>query len=157
MCSCFLDIDLLHIRHHKLLPVWQYLVNCYTVRKKKEIFILDERTAIQAVDRARKLVYHSVIVSCCVDCAKFQIILNTCIWQSLDSVHCSNVVQDEFTFGHVYREEILIREFPNEEMNNMDNESESESEETITFTEEPFKKSCFTDSKLNYECFCRKC
>ena len=116
---------------------------------------MDERTTIHAADTARELVYHRVMVSCCVDCAIFQIILNTSVWQSLNGVGCRNTAQDNFVFGNSYHEEIFIREFANdfEQMN----ESESECEETITFSEEPFKKSCFTDSKLHYDSFCSVC
>ena len=96
--------------------------------------MIDERTTIHAADTARELVCHPVMVSCCVDCAKFQIILNTSIWQSFNGVQCRNVAQDNFVFGHSYREEIFTGEFPND-FEQMNDESESECEETITFPE----------------------
>ena len=65
---------------------------------------MDERTSIRAADTARDIVYHQVMVSCCVDCAKFQTILNTFVWQSLNGVNCRNTVQDNFVFGKSYSE-----------------------------------------------------
>ena len=139
-----------------MIPIWQYQVNCYTVRKKKEIFIMDERTTIHLADTAWKLVYHYVMVSCCVDCPKFQFFLNASVWQSLNGVHCRNVAQDNFVFGHSYHEEIFMGELANH-FEQMNDGSKSECEETITFPEEPLKKSCFTDSKLDYNIFCSVC
>ena len=43
------------------------------------------------------------------------------------------------------------------ELHEMNDESESECEETITFPKQPIKKSCFTDSKLDYDRFCLEC
>ena len=95
---------------------------------------------------------HRVIVSCCVKCIKFQTVLKTCVWHSLD-VKCSNTVDDDFTFT---KEEIFIGCYPND-FDEMASESGSEFEETIDFPGKIFRKSCFTHSKLDFERSCSVC
>ena len=60
------------------------------------------------------------------------------------------------TFGRGYQEEIFVRRLPND-FREMNDESDSECEETIRFPIRPCKKSCFTSSILNYRHFCWEC
>ena len=155
-CSCFLDVPLLFVKYHDSLLDWKYAANCYSIRKKKEIFILREKETFYTVEFSNEFVSHRVVISCCVDCLKFQTVLKTCFWQKLNGVKCRNTVGDKFTFDSGYQEEILVGNLPNE-FHEMNDESESECEKTITFTKQPFKKCCFTDSKLDHNRFCSEC
>ena len=84
---------------------------------------------------------------------KFQTMLKTCVWHSLDNVKCKNTVDDDFTFT---KEEIFMGCYPND-FDEMACESGSECEEIITFPGKIFRKSCFTHSKLDFERFCSVC
>ena len=113
---------------------------------------MDERTSIYCGEAPNKIVHHQVMVSCCVNCIKFQTVLKTSVWQDGNGVQCKNVNSD---LGSDFREEIFVEYSPNE-LSEINDESGSECEEEITFPMEPFR-SCFTDSILNYEHFCKKC
>ena len=127
----------------------EYTSNCRKILKRKEIFISDIRTG----NYHSKNSVHYVIVTSCVKCVKFQIVLNALGLETLPDVECTNVREEKTTFGD---EDIFTGSLTNVffEMNNA---SESNCEEEVCFFRKLPKKSCFTDSKLDYKLYCSVC
>ena len=134
-----MDLALAFINNQKLLSVWKYDSDCYTIRKKKEIFILSEGKRF-SFNQSGESNAHRAIVSCCVNCMKLQTFLKMNVWKKLDRLQCRNTVDDDFSFT---QEELFIGYHPNK-FDEMSDTSGSECEETILFSEKPVKKSCFT-------------
>ena len=130
---------------------WQYQTKCYEFPKKKEIFILAETNSVYCEER--NFVYRTVMFSSCVKCVKFQTVLKTHLWQTPNISDCRNVYEDKSTFGSGYQEQIFVGRLPND-FSEMNRESDSECEESITFPIQPCKKSCFTSSLLVYRHLC---
>ena len=110
-CFCFLDFAVAFIKNGSLLSVSKFGSKCFTIRKKKEIFILSERETFSFNNLSGEMTAHRVIVSCCVKCRKFQTLLKISVWHSLDNVKCKNTADDDFTFTE---EEIFMGCYPND-------------------------------------------
>ena len=90
--------------------------------------------------------------SSCVKCVKFQTVLKTHLWQTSNISDCRNVYEDKSTFGSGYQEQIFVGRLAND-FSEMNRESDSECEDSITFSIQPCKKSCFISSLLDYRLF----
>ena len=136
-----------------------YKANCYKTLRKDKIFILNERSRIFASDSICEIVHHTSLISCFIDCMRFQVSYETSIWNRLNVVECDHVQQDYTTYGDGYDNEVFIQDsqaIDEYYRKRFGGESESdESEEyEVTFPEKPFHKSCFTSSmKLRYKYF----
>ena len=120
-CFCFLDLAVAFINNESLLSVLKFDSKCFSIRKKKEIFILSERETF-TFNLSGEMTAHRVIVSCCVKCMNFQTVLKTCVWHSLDNLKCRNTADDDFIFT---KETIFMGCYPNE-FDEMASESGSE-------------------------------
>ena len=90
-----------------------------------------------------------IIISCCLDCVRFEAVQNSKIMQCLDNVKCRFVATDQNVFGEIYGDEIFV--------GNCHKWKNAESEE-ISFNKRPLHKSCFTSLKrLRYKGFCTTC
>ena len=136
-CSCFLEKAVWFVNSPKRYPYWIFLSAVKDVGKK--ICVSDESNAFKTV----------IIISCYLDCVRFEAVHNSKIMQCLDSVKCRFVVADRNAFGESYDDEIFV--------GNRHKCKNAESEE-ISFNKRPLYKSCFTSlKKLRYEHFCTTC
>ena len=83
-------------------------------------------------------VFTKIMISCCLDCVKFEAVQNSKIMQCLDNVKCRFVTTDANAFGESYDDKIFV--------GNSFNWESDESEE-ISFNKRPLHKSCFTSLK----------
>ena len=158
-CSCFLENAIWFVNSSKSFPKWVYKANCYKTLRKDKIFILNERSRIFASDSICEIVHHTSLISCCIDCMRFQVSYETSLWNRLNVVECDHVQQDYTTYGDGYDNEVFIQdsqvidEYYRKRFGGESERDESEEYE-ITFREKPFHKYCFTSSmKLRYKYF----
>ena len=136
-CSCFLEKAVWFVNSPKRYPYWIFLSAVKDVGKK--IFVSDEWNAFKTV----------IIISCCLDCVRFEAVRNSKIMHCLDNVKCRFVAADQNAFGESYDDEFFV--------GNCHKWKNAESEE-ISFNKRPLQKSCFTSlKKLRYEHFCTTC
>ena len=136
-CSCFLEKAVWFVNSPKRYPYWIFLSAVKDVGKK--IFVSDEWNAYKTV----------IMISCCLDCVRFEAVQNSKILQCLDNVKRRFVVADQNAFAESYDDEIFVE--------NCHKWKNAESEE-ISFNKRPLHKSCFTSlKKLRYEHFCTTC
>ena len=89
------------------------------------------------------------MISCCLDCVRFEAVQNSKIMQCLNNVKCRLVMADLNTFGESYNDEIFV--------GNCHKWKSDESKE-ISFNKRPLHKSCFTSlKKLRYRHLCTTC
>ena len=87
------------------------------------------------------------MISCCLDCVKFETVQNSKIMQCLDNPKCRFVTTDSNAFGESYDDKMFVG-----------NWWKSGENEEISFNKRPLDKSCFTSlKKLRYEHFCTTC
>ena len=144
-CSCFLEKAVWFVNTPKRYPYWVFLHDVKDVGKK--IFVCDEWNEFKTVKDS--LVHNKIMISCCLDCVKFEAVQNSKIMQCLDNAKCRFVTVDVNAFGDSYDDEIFV--------GNCHEWKSAESEE-ISFNKRPLHKSCFTSlKKLRYEHFCTSC
>ena len=144
-CSCFLEKAVWFVNFLKRYHHWVFLCGVKNVSKK--IFASDEWNDFKTVKNL--LVFNKIMISCCLDCVKFEAVQNSKIMQCLDNVKCRFVAPDPNAFGESYDDEIFV--------GNCHKWKSAESEE-ISFNKRPLHKSCFTSlKKLRYEHFCTSC
>ena len=115
----------------------------------KHCFKNDEYSLCEILDAFLNAFKTVIIISCYLDCVRFEAVHNSKIMQCLDSVKCRFVVADRNAFGESYDDEIFV--------GNHHKCKNAESEE-ISFNKRPLYKSCFTSlKKLRYEHFCTTC
>ena len=135
--SCFLEKAVWFVNSPKRYRYWVFLSAVKDVGKKT--FVSNEWNASKTV----------IIISCCLDCVRFEAVQNSKIMQCLGNVKCRFVVADQNAFGESYDDEICVR--------NCHKWKTAESEE-FSFNKRPLHKSCFTSlKKLRYEHFCITC
>ena len=131
MCSCFLEKAFWFVNSPKRYPYQVFLCGLKDVGKKS--FVWNDFKTVK-----NWLVFNKIMISCCLDCVKFEAVQNSKIMQCLDNVKCRFVTADPNGFGESYDDETFVRNF---------HKWYSGESEEISFNKRPLHKSCFTSLK----------
>ena len=75
MCSCFLEKAVWFVNSPTRYPYWVFL--CGVKDAAKTIFVSDELKDLH--------IFNKIMISCCLDCVKFEAVQNSKIMQCLDN------------------------------------------------------------------------
>ena len=89
------------------------------------------------------------MISCCLDCVRFEAVQNSEIMQCLNNVKRRFVAANQNVFGESYDDKIFI---------GVHHKWKSAESEEASFNKRQLHKSCFTSlKKLRYKHFCTSC
>ena len=100
-CSCFLEKAVWFVNSPKHYPYWVFLCGV-----GKKIFVSDEWNDFKT--EKNSFVFNKIMISCCLDCVKFETVQNSKIMQCLDNPKCRFVTMDSNAFGESYDDKMFV-------------------------------------------------